>query len=247
MKERPILFSGPMVRAILEGSKTQTRRLVKPQPASTYSRSGQEIGFYTEDTKSWRVVGSVGVCRELTGKAWPKDSRWKCPYGQPGDRLWVRETFYCDHYAFPQWKEKLSEREDMIELLSYRASDCAPNGECYTGFAGETMEVPWSPSIHMPRWASRIDLVNKGVRIERLQDISEADALAERIYRRTDGKFSWPGFDTGFHSARAAYFALFVIVNGHKVAKDGTISKEGLAHFDSNPWLWVIDFERVKK
>ena len=96
-KERPILFSGPMVRAILDGRKTQTQRIVKPQPPSKdwlieTKYTGQDVGLYNDNGR-WRMTGAVGVAREAMGKTWPKNHEWKCPFGQPGDRLWVRETF----------------------------------------------------------------------------------------------------------------------------------------------------------
>jgi len=151
MKERPILFSAAMVNAILSGRKTQTRRVVKPMS---------------------RKAGG-----EYTGWVLP-EYRTDCPYGQPGDRLWVRETF-----------------GSMIrnvggtphEKLAYRADD--PNAVmCYSS---EGMEVPikWKPSIHMPRWASRITLEIVSVRVERLNEISEQDAIAEGIKAMTkDGR-----------------------------------------------------------
>ena len=90
VKERPILFSAPMVRAILEDRKTQTRRIVKPQPPSKYwligtAHTGQDVGLYYESGK-WRMTGAVGVCREAMGNLWPKNHEWKCPYGTVGDR-----------------------------------------------------------------------------------------------------------------------------------------------------------------
>jgi hypothetical protein len=145
-KERPILFSAPMVRAILEGRKTQTRRAIKLRPP------------YVMDERD-------------DGTPWPYDTTWSsgdqasplmpCPYGKAGDRLWVRETFHrCPHCAGG--------------FISYRAGDDRPlNPKCAAH--------GWKPSIHMPREASRITLGINGVRVERLQEITDADARAEGV------------------------------------------------------------------
>ena len=142
MKERPILFSGPMVRAILDGRKTQTRRPVKmpksvnPVALGSMMQRASELG-------------------PLPGSA----------FGEPGDRLWVRETFDLDQPAFPDESDK--------SRVLYRA-DHDPQHWGY---------FRWRPSIHMPRWASRIDLEVVSVRVERLQSISEDDARAEGVER----------------------------------------------------------------
>lgn len=167
MKMRPILFSGEMVRAILEGRKTQTRRVVKPQPAY--------------------VIDSV----------------WVCPYGRPGDGLWVRETWAPNSQA---------------GVFSY-AADWA---------AGVKHVSRWRPSIHMPRAASRISLEVVGVRVERLREISEADALAEGCAdsEMVDGVPMWC-------SAVEKYMDLWEKING-----------EG--SWAVNPWVWVVEFRRVE-
>lgn len=129
MTERPILFSAPMVRALLAGSKTQTRRLVK---------------FQGKDLETFLGLKNQAAC---------------CPYGQPGDRLWVRETFsddWCEYGHPVQYRADGELDSDMFD-------------------AG----VKWRPSIHMPRLASRITLEVTGVRVEQLQDISRGEAMAE--------------------------------------------------------------------
>jgi hypothetical protein len=145
MKERPILFSGPMVQAILDGRKTQTRRVVKPQPEYWEQTGGYH---YPLDKKPYRGA-PVGRVRSI--------DEYRCPYGQPGDRLWVRETWH--QYAGGE--------------VIYRA-DYGP--ESYQAGA-----KGWRPSIFMPRWASRITLEITGVRVERVQDISADDARAEGV------------------------------------------------------------------
>lgn len=230
MKERPILFSGAMVRALLDGSKTQTRRIVKPQPAV---KQGMVNAAYCGDRNLWLRDG-------------PCDSsdpakEWRCPYGLPGDRLWVRETFYCDHCFYPDgtppscyWdgdkpraahtpEQLLQERADMLESMYYRA-DGEPEWE-----AAES-PTTWRPSIHMPRWASRLNLDLVSVRVERLQDISEADALAEGIVRQPDGGYGLAD-TTHYHATdpRICYWSLWDHINGA-----GSV--------ESNPFVWVLGF-----
>jgi hypothetical protein len=169
-KERPILFSTPMVRALLAGTKTQTRRIVKPQPVTSGDR----------DT-------------------------FLCPYGQPGDLLWVRETHYVASAGY---------RDGRDRVIWYRATE--PEAPC-----------SWTPSIHMPRWASRITLRITGVRVERLNDISNEDAAAE----------GWPGPDEQNSIASAYpiawYSRLWEQINGR-------------SSWERNPWVWVVSFERVQ-
>jgi hypothetical protein len=147
MKERPILFSGPMVRAILEGRKTQTRRVMKPQPPEWVEKFG-----YTAFTPFGHISGrGLYKHRELAEKF------FKLPYGQPCDRLWVRESF------------RVFNGGDGTSGIIYKADHQVP------------AEGIWKPSIYMPRWAARITLEIVKVRIERIQDISERDAESEGV------------------------------------------------------------------
>ena len=148
MKERPILFSGDMVRAILEGRKTQTRRTVKPQPGDH-----MRIPMLTQN--GWQFMTHPDQLRDTV-------SSWRCPFGIPGDRLWVRET----------WAE-FAGIEPQVEIV-YRA-DKLFDTEAKEHLIGNK----WRPSIYMPRWASRITLEITGIRVERLHDISYHDAVAE--------------------------------------------------------------------
>lgn len=183
MKERPILFSAPMVRALLNGTKTQTRRVVK----------------FSDRLGRWDAQGFHQVQPDAIIKApWTERAiRWNiaCSHGQPGDRLWVRESF-----------SPYEHREGCWYWADGRiaAHDCTKP----------------KPSIHMPRWASRITLEITGVRADRLQDISEADAQAEGVY--TDP--SCPAYE--------AYEALWEVING-------------AGSWASNPWVWVIEFKKV--
>lgn len=193
MITRPILFSGAMVRALLDGSKTQTRRAVKLQ----VQHDDSWVGGWKIVHK--RVTQALLTFNQLGGKPLGSDAAI-CPYGQPGDRLWVRETF-CD----------LDDGE-----FEYRADgECDPN------------VVPrWTPSIHMPRAASRILLEIASVRVERLQDISEGDAWAEGVDKAE--VLSMPCAD----GATAAYSALWQRING-------------AGSWEANPWVWVVEFKRV--
>lgn len=150
MKERPILFSAPMVQAILEGRKTQTRRICKPQPHS--------VG----DHFSTRSHGTLMIRK-------PGEEAWKpipCPYGTAGDRLWVRET-WCN-----AWDDERDRWHDPPRY-HYRADGYEVR------HVDSALKSPWRPSIHMPRAASRITLEITNVRAERLNDISNEDAAAE--------------------------------------------------------------------
>jgi hypothetical protein len=192
MKERPILFSAPMVRAILDGSKTQTRRVVKlpvePDP---------------DFTGGWKIIHkavtlAIGVYARTLGRADPRDPVI-CPYGQPGDRLWVREAV-----------------ADIGARLTYRA-DTDDGAHC--------MVKRWTPSIHMPRWASRILLEIVSVRVERLHDISTEDICAE-------------GLSTTMREFDAE-------CDLHEQWRQLWESINGAENYDSNPWVWVIEFKRV--
>lgn len=215
MKTRPILFSGPMVRALLDGRKTQTRRVVKnaesmPTDPENYEHNG------------W------AFCREYNGGdfSWP----FPCPYGEPGDLLWVRETWACyrqTNYEYDEWEQVFSaaEREEWGGALSpvYQADN-------------KSFPDRWNPSIHMPRWVSRLTLEITGVRVERLQDISEPDAIAEGI-EPVEGRF-WKrykdgGWNTYVDCPIGSYASLWTEINGS-------------GSWNANPWVWVLEF-RVHK
>lgn len=187
MIERPILFSGSMVSAILSGEKTQTRRVVK-------------IGPIEEDFK---IVD--------------------CPYGGPGDRLWVRETF-C-YQTGPMSDPSNRKKSNVL----YRAS-------LDSYIAGTALTGAWRPSIHMPRWASRITLEITGIRIERLQDIRFADAMAEGIK-----DLSTPDHvDYGIEGVACAEHP----VRAFQLLWDRINAKRGY-EWDMNPLVWVISFRKL--
>ena len=237
MKERPILFSGPLVRAILEGRKTQTRRVIKGIPDDATL-----VTLNAFDYAVTELAGRVSWFTPWADDLWPcaKGDAIACPYGQPGDRLWVRETHaFADRLAaLPS-----SEVARLGDRRAWYRADLQGGGE-YAG--GEP--VRWRPSIHMPRWASRIDLEVTGVRVERVQDISEDDAKAEGVpgpvpfypdegFPLSDG---YPvrdddGESALYPTAAAAFAELWEEINGSR----------GFG-WESNPWVWVVEFRRVR-
>ena len=215
MKERPILFSAPMVRALLADTKTQTRRV-----ASKLVRHPDLGNLYTP--------GALVLEREpqhVIERA--------CPYGQTGDRLWVREAhaFSVRDPEGYDWHDD-PENWDVI----YRADERQPAGG-WRDSEGNAIQPPWRPSIHLPRWASRITLEVTAVRVERLQDISEADAIAEGCTQNHNGYF-WggPHAVSGLKqmaTAKQAYSDLWKSINGP-------------GSWDANPWVWVVEFKRLE-
>lgn len=182
MKERPILFSGPMVRAILDGSKTQTRRVVKSSGDMEFDNNDPHFGPYWEPY--------------VAGDATGEDAKVRCPYGAPGERLWVRETFAQDVAGCPGG-------------ISYRADHSDPRGD------GPAHPMKWRPSIFMPRAASRILLEITDVRVERLQAISEAEARSEGVTEYA-GKW-WDGSPVAWGKWNApteAFRGLWESING---------------------------------
>lgn len=220
MRERPILFSAPMVRAILDGRKTQTRRLVKPQPPAGHSWHGFTISS-TRAADEGKAVWARGEAPHLVGA-----HRVRCPYGQPGDTLWVRESFMPAPMESPP-EDPRPTRWNVAYAAGGQSELMAPAGYDPMLYNYER----WTPSIHMPRWASRITLEVTVVRVERLQDISEADARAEGAYPPPAGTD-----DDGAHydagTFRDGFRALWESINGS-------------ASWDANPWVWVIEFKRA--
>lgn len=220
MKERDILFSAPMVRTILEGRKTVTRRVVKLPPAPDHLGEWQAgtIGADMAQNSTGRAIPLQGcIWHTRTGKS------LMCPYGQPGDRLWVRETFF----QMPHPADCGLTRDAIPHSWD---SACADAGRLiYRADRGAEIAIDgmrWKPSIHMHRAASRITLEVTGVRVERLNQISESDAQAEGAEPSIVG-------DSNDHlKYRAGFYHLWESING-----------EGSWH--DNPWVWVVEFKRV--
>ncbi len=221
VKERPVLFSAAMVRAILGGRKSQTRRVVKPQPRE---------GFHAAP--------------------YPDSFLARCPYGVPGDKLWVRETCALEHSVEPDQppphndgrpiKRRPDDDFTCVHPLwvqpHYRATD-PPPALCYEGGSAGGSEddfgVRWKPSIFMPRWASRITLEVTDVRVDRLQDIRAADCISEGIWFDVRYGGHCVGDGAHFHVSdpRESYFSLWETING-----PGSV--------DANPWVWCVGFSR---
>jgi hypothetical protein len=196
MKERPILFSAPMVRAILEGRKSQTRRVIDPQPDIPHWMSLIEM-----EPKN-------GLARfRKVAPDWPDDSRDDiyCQYGKPGDRLWVRETWKTDREYDPWAPCQIDSGASIFFMADQCAHRINHRFECGPHEWGKTRS-----SIHMPRWASRITLEITGIRVERLQNISAADVAAEGV-EPEDGK-TYPAI--GIHTA--AYMELWDAINAKR-------------------------------
>lgn len=241
MKERPILFSSAMIRALLDGRKTQTRRLMVPQPPD---------GWFGESPDEVREASEFGP-----GCGTPRWLIVRCPYGAPGDRLWVRETWNtfdpgkdCPVPIAPErWGKRAPwtgcEGDRKIEWTAvYRA-----DGELEHPTDGPAR---WKPSIFMPRWASRITLEITEVRVQRLQEISEDDARAEgcRGARGAIGQMI-PGPPT---TAREDFERLWDSINGsrrRRVWDDATEERRTVidtsARWEANPWVWALTFRRL--
>lgn len=207
IKERPILFSAPMVRALLDGSKTQTRRVMKLQPDSSPTL------FFGQDAVLRAGESFKGGALAI----WGGESEFEycdchCPYGRTADRLWVRETWGTSPSYDYLPPNKLTRNSFPTDAEGYAASATS-----------DTWVIKWRPSIHMPRWASRLTLEIVEVRVERLQDISEEDAKAEGC--RPDNMDTHGG-------ARDVFIELWESINGP-------------GSWDANPWVWVIEFERI--
>jgi len=225
-RERPIIFSGEMVKAILGGGKTQTRRVVKPQPFHRYRFDGysysDSLAHFIDPQTKTEIIS-------------------KCPYGAPGNRLWVRETFCLEtdfnmglsDYQPPfqdgrpvQWSDD-PEWGNFWSQPHYKATDPTPD-LCYDDQKEEGPCVKWKPSIHMPRWASRILLEITGVWVERLNDIMpeclHKEGIPDEVYFSDDPSMPMNWFRDLWNSIN---------------------EKRGFG-WDKNPWVWVVEFKVVK-
>ncbi len=218
MAERPILFSAPMVRALLDGTKTQTRRPVAlPRKRQGFVMLNTGAGWWPYQSDD----GESELCND--GMEHP----YSCPYGQHGDRLWVRETW---RHTANSLDEARAITEDITSgiAVDWRAT-YIDNCMRELGFSREDAEMAddfetWRPSIHMPRWASRILLEVAAVRVERLQAISRGDAMAEGcpFLNMAEGP-----------DPRQWYADLWEQINGAD-------------SWAANPWVWVVEFKRVQ-
>jgi hypothetical protein len=207
MRERPILLSGPLVRAILEGRKTQTRRPVKADGIA--------------DAVTGHFYPSIGLAQFR--RADGRDSLpLRCPYGVPGDQLWVRETWHTDQ---PDLEAARAQHEDVMSAspIYYRESEVVRQNP-HAGWR-------WRPSIHMPRWVSRINLEVTEVRVERLQAITEEDAKAEGLAcdpTMPEGTDKRPTNRTRRGSFALLWDSIYAAAPWHQ-----------------SPWVWVVSFRRL--
>lgn len=210
MKERPILFSGPMVRAILDGHKTQTRRVVKFKCFPNHDCLA---------SPKWSSQGE-SVWVDMANPIGPACVR-ACPYGVPGDRLWVRET----------WAEGGRSMQlpcgEFVWSSHRKARYAATDDSIRDGDPSCSWRM--RPSIHMPRWASRLTLEVVSVRVERLNEISDMDAIAEGCSESRDRV----GNGVYWSSPRGEFVALWDSINAKKHP------------WSSNPWVWVVEFKRI--
>ncbi|MBH3395847.1 hypothetical protein [Pseudomonas monteilii] len=211
-KERPILFSGHMVRAILNGQKTVTRREIKPSMRSADS----SFELHQQEDESWRPMHTFDEsCMDAKGTEHPI----VCPYGQPGDRLWVREAWLADAQLDSIAPRDLSQGEPIL----YPADGSVRQTGCAMVSQGRGR-----PSIHMPRWASRILLEITAVRVELLQDITEEQAKSEGV----NFLQHVPDADETL-TASQLFECLWSSINGDE-------------SWNGNPWVWVVEFKRIK-
>ncbi len=209
MKERGIIFSSEMVRAILDGRKTQTRRIVKSAP-TTHNFHGWIVSSTCakDEGKACWAIGNSPLLKDPI--------RLNCPFGKIGDRLWVRETWQCG----------LCTESTFAYRATHKPSDLEE---------GRSEIIKWAPSSQMPRWASRILLEITGVRVERLQDINEEDAVAEGVAPLHGGywKHYQPDWTQHQLSARGSFVTLWNSING-------------VDAWYKNPWVWVIEFRQIQ-
>lgn len=219
MKERPIIFSAPMVLAILAGAKTQTRRLLRPQPEDRCPLIKEWGAAFRNYAPHEAALGNV----KMADGSW---GRVQCPYGRPGDRLWVRENFYQDG----QWSLRLGCEPDDPRGGFWSATSRVIYAADGTPLPDPIPGNQWRsrPSIHMPRWASRITLEITDVRLEQVQDISGMDAKREGV--SVPAHIPEDGADLDY--ARRGFRRLWEEIHG-----------EG--SWDANPWVWVIEFKKL--
>lgn len=273
MRELPILFKGEMIRAILDDRKRQTRRVMRPQPEP----KGSSIEYPDDGYYAWCDIEDIEriLCKD------PK-SHWhmeKCPYGRPGDHLYVKETWaaiWPDVDPVPLEECKIEYRADT--------ADPYPGGWPEEEARGNDEAPRWRSSLFMPKWAARLWLLNKRVRVERVQDISEEDAIAEGVGGLPDNRLRLPhnrlyecytpkekgdyshramltavsSFKTLWDSINARPRPIYRTIDGRKTIthyesfpwQEGTYTSEyrGLAHHVyGNPFVWVVDFERIER
>ena len=211
IKERPILFNGPMVCAILAGDKTKTRRA-----------NGLEYFSRPEnDPAGWWCARVAGGQAYMVYRQSPHERAVRCPYGQPGDRLWVRETWQHANHPFGPYQD----HTPVFYRADYLDDAHGPDGE----LSPEGRYREWRPSIHMPRTACRLVLEVIAVRVERLQAISDSDAVAEGVGLNPSAAGLTMTTPAGESMPRLMFRSLWEQING-------------AGAWDANPWVWIVEF-----
>ncbi|EKZ5664246.1 hypothetical protein REX01_003449 [Klebsiella aerogenes] len=251
MTERGMIFNGEMVRAILDGQKTQTRRIMKVQPEPSKSRPG-DFGFSSKKLESMVHISDFAPGNSPIADYHLFIQEHCCPFGAVGDRIWVRETWALlgnEDGCCMDWNDNLCKGDEKTAARIYRASceqrpgdyglwSIPDNATWKPHTENEKFEGAWRPSIHMPRWASRILLEITDVRVERLSAISEEDAIAEGVPPAGSllpdylGTFLTPKGD--FATAKISFQRLWESIYGAE-------------SWEANPWVWVIEFKRIEE
>lgn len=238
MKERGMIFNSEMVRAILDGRKTQTRRIMKVQPKPCNHANWPD----DSPDPQWKSYPG-GWCCAVCANGTTIDHRHHakgitCPYGTVGDRIWVRETFQGPLFDYEQMESYLedSSKFENPEFCQY-AADGKPAPEYYD--ADDNLRHGWRPSIHMPRWASRILLEITNIGIQRIHSISQNDAAREGLMRLpVTGRYCINQGDQYFggasHDAREVFSWMWQSIYGEE-------------SWNANPWVWVIEFKRIEE
>ncbi|TYY55965.1 hypothetical protein FCH01_027980 [Klebsiella pneumoniae] len=223
-----MIFNAEMVRAILAGRKTQTRRIMKVQPSEAFTP--MNMALETDYKARWYTPGVVDkdgylqpASKEVFGVS-NENEGYSCPFGAVGDRIWVRETFTGHYLDDDQIQDIKDGRDKASSLCEYRAD--YPDG--YQAADG------WTPSIHMPRWASRILLEITDVRVERLNAISQEDAQAEGM-ELTGWRPTYSDPDSGGE-----------VMTPYDNFAELWSSIYGEGSWKANGWVWVISFKRVE-
>lgn len=220
--ERPILFSGPMVRALLAGTKTQTRRRVKDRRIEWTAGEGDD----RNDPRNYGFEMDCGDWAKLKASTDRRDGEEQipCPYGQPGDRLWVREQVIdIDGRAYYADDLRVVYNSGKPAVWLWRVRSLSPR--------------------YLPRWASRLSLAITDVRVQRLQELSEDDAIAEGVQRNVHGDGSWSPEDGWIdyagddechpaQSARESFSTLWESIYGP-------------GSWGANPWVWAVTFQQT--
>ncbi|HDG7397817.1 TPA: hypothetical protein PCI22_004103 [Klebsiella pneumoniae] len=237
MREKGLIFNSEMVRAILDGRKTQTRRIMKVQPKPSKSRPG-DFWFSSKKLESMVHVSDLAPGNSPIADYHLFIHEHCCPFGAVGDRIWVRKTFqgplvheelFEEYSAYP-------EKFETPEYCEYAADGGVRPEYCDLE---DNLRHGWRPSIHMPRWASRILLEITNVRVERLNVISEEDAEAEGI----DMEALYDSQDCYDCIADHNMTGRPTVTGAFKYLWESIYGEEG---WKSNPWVWVIEFKRVE-